>query len=212
MNNSQKIVYIIAAFAIALLIVIGVSNVRIYTGKSIESKALISLNTEDAHGVDIVNDSKLVSFESGFVYNLELTNLPYDKGTISLALPITRMQPNKQYSSQLKFDLDTNIDGAIGVKSNSGITSEQTSFETDLNYKPTTIAPGGHEYLVEFEFETNEEGIGYIIFDFPVTTEIDDVKISLSNILLSKIKEVDDVDVDSEQTSETTIQIGQEEE
>lgn len=208
MNNSQKTVYIIAIIAIVLLVANGVYSSRFYNGYLLKKNVMISLNTKDGHGVNIQQQADLVSFESGIVYNLQVSQFPDPEGeTISVAIPIKHLKPNAKYESEFKFRMNTNSPSPVTVKSNSMISIEQTSFETDVNYKPVTINNGSKEYVIDFEFETNDEGTGFAIFDFKVDDSIDELDVALSNVVFTDFKEIEDDSVNSEQTSETSVEI-----
>ncbi len=208
MNNSQKTVYIIAVIAIIILIASGIYSTRIYNGFSLKNNVMISLNTPDGHGVTINQDVKPISFESGLVYDLTVSDFPNpEDSTISIAIPINNLKPNTTYSAEMKFRMYSNTPLPVTVKTNSNITIEQTSFETDIDFKPVTLAEGNNEYVIEINFDTNDEGTGYVIFDFGVNETIDQLNVRLSNVIISEFKEQEDDNVDSEQTSETSIEI-----
>lgn len=208
MNNSQKTVYIIALAAILIVIVNGLYSTRIMNGYTLKKNALIALNTEDGHGINISQEVDFVSFETGLTYNLKITDFPNpDNSTISLAIPIKNLKPNTKYTSELRFNMETNSPDVVKLKSNSNISMEQTSFETDINYKPVSLNNGNKEYMVEFKFETNDEGVGYAIFDFKVDNSIETLKINLNNVVFSKFKEIENDNVDTEQASETSLEI-----
>ncbi len=208
MNNSQKTVYIIAVIAIVILIASGLYSTRFYNGFSLKKNVMISLNTPDGHGVTITQDVKPISFESGFVYDLSVSDFPDpEDSTISVAIPVKNLKPNTTYSAEMKFRMNSNTPMPVSIKTNSNITIEQTSFETDVDFKPVTLAVGNNEYVIEIEFDTNEEGIGYVIFDFGVDDTIDKLDVRLSNVIINKFKEQKDDNVDSEQASETSIEV-----
>lgn len=208
MNNSQKTVYLIAIIAFIILIGNGLYTSRIYSGITLEKNAMLSLNTENGHGVTIHRESNFVSFESGFVYNLTVTDFPDpEKETISVAIPVKRLKPNKVYNATLSFKMETNSPSAVTIESNDNLSMEQTSFNGDVNYKPVVINNGSQEYVVDITFETNEEGIGYLIFDFKIDDTIDTLKVKLSNVIIKDFKEINDDTVDTEQASETSIEI-----
>lgn len=208
MNNSQKTVYLIAVIAIIILILNVVYTNRFYNGINLRKNAMISLNTEDGHGVSITQDSRLVSFESGFVYELSVTDFPDpEQSVISVALPIKNLKPDTTYSSVMRFRMQTNTEQPISIKTNSKISMEQTSFETDVNFKPVTINDGSDEYVIDLDFETNEDGEGFVIFDFKVDDSLDTLNVSLSNLIISEFKEIEDVSINTEQESETVVEI-----
>ncbi|WOO88956.1 hypothetical protein R2F61_08820 [Mollicutes bacterium LVI A0078] len=208
MNNSQKTVYLIAVIAIIILILNVVYTNRFYNGVNLRKNAMISLNTEDGHGVSITQDSRLVSFESGFVYELSVTDFPDpEQSVISVALPIKNLKPDTTYSSVMRFRMQTNTEQPISIKTNSKISMEQTSFETDVNFKPVTINDGSDEYVIDLDFETNEDGDGFVIFDFKVDDSLDTLNVSLSNLIISEFKEIEDASINTEQESETVIEI-----
>lgn len=208
MNNSQKTIYLIAVIAIIILIANGVYSTRFFNGKLLAKNVLISLNTEDAHGVSIVQDSSLVSFESGYVYNLDISNFPNpDNSTISVAIPIRHLNPNTQYNCRFQFKMETNSPLPITVKTNSGITNEQTSFDADVEFPPVTINQGDHEYLIDLNFDTNEDGTGYVILDFKIDDTISNLNVKLSNVLFTEFKETTNANIDTEQASEAPLEI-----
>ncbi len=208
MNNSQKTVYLIAVIAIIILVANVVYTNRFYNGLNLKKNAMISLNTEDGHGINISQNTRLVSFESGFVYELSVTDFPDpENSVISVAIPINNLKPNTTYSSILRFRMQTNTEKPVSIKTNSKISIEQTSFETDVNFKPVTVNAGSDEYVIDLDFETNEEGQGFVIFDFKVDDSIDTLNVSLSNLIISNFKEIDDVSINTEQESEAVVEI-----
>ncbi len=208
MNNSQKTVYLIALIAFLILLGNGYYNTRFYNGSTLLKTAMISLNTEDGHGVNISRQANFVSFESGFVYDLEITDFPDpEKETISIAIPVKRLKPNKVYNATLHFKMETNSPKSVTIESNDNLSMEQTSFNGDITYKPVVINNGSHEYVVDITFETNDEGIGYLIFDFKIDESIDVLKVKMSNLIIKNFKEIEDDTVDTEQASEASIEI-----
>ncbi len=208
MNNSQKTVYLIAIVAILILIGNGVYSTRIMNGYSLKNNVLIALNTEDGHGINIKQNTEFVSFETGFAYKLAITDFPNPEDTtISVAIPIKRLKPNSTYESEVRFNMETNSPYAVKLKSNSNISIEQTSFETDINFKPVSLNNGNKEYVVDFAFETNSEGVGFAIFDFKVDETIDTLNVNLNNVVFSNFKEMKNDNVDTEQESETSFEI-----
>lgn len=209
MKNSKKKVYPIAIIGIIVVIINIAYTTRIMNGWVLEKNALVALNTEDGHGISIKQNAKLVSFETGITYNLEITDFTDpEKGTYSVAVPIKHLKPNTVYSSAFRFYMRTNSPTPVVLKSNSNVSVEQTSFETDINYKPITINNGSKEYVIDFTFETNDQGVGFAIFDFNINDTIDTLNVELNNFVFTNFKEIKSNDtVDPEQESEAIIEI-----
>ncbi len=212
MKNNQKKVYLIAIVALILLIINGVYSTRIYNGISLKDNVLISLNSTEVEGVEIYQKSEFKSFESGFEFNLDIKNLSFpDDGVVSIAIPIKRLTPNTKYQATFKFKLNTNLNGEFKVKSNKNISIDQAIFETDVNFKPIALNEISDEYVVDFKFETNDEGVGYAIFDFELNSEYDSFNLTLSNVIFTDFKEIKDDNVNSEPASEISFEAIEEE-
>ncbi|WOO87166.1 hypothetical protein RZE82_08615 [Mollicutes bacterium LVI A0039] len=208
MNNSQKTVYLIAVIAVALLIANGYFTTRIFNGYLLKNNALIALNSENGHGVSISKESNFVSLESGSVFTLEVGDIPYSEvSTISMAIPVENLKPNTTYRTSMALKLETNSPSPISIKSNSGITMEDVSFDGDINFKPIMITSGSPEYVIDLMFSTNDQGLGYIIFDFGVDESIDKLQVKMSNVIFNDFKEIENDKFNTEQSSEEIVEI-----
>lgn len=207
MNNTQKTTYIIAIGIIVFLIANIFYSSRIITAFDMKKDSLIALNTEGGHGIGIEKKVDFISFESGFGFDLEVFEIPSDEvDTVSLAIPIKNLKPDTNYKSKFRFNLETNDKNPIQIKTNKGINEEQTSFNTDINYKPITIHKGNSEYDVELNFETNEDGVGYVIFDFNIDG-YKNLKVNLNKVIINDFEEIEDDNISTEQSSEISLEI-----
>ncbi len=207
MNTNNKTIYVVAIIAIIILCTIGYQSTRIYNGIKLSNDILISFNSEELHGANIDKKVKLVSFETGFALKLNITNLSYeDGGVVSLAFPIENLKPESNYSATLKFNMHTNNNNDFKVKTNKNISNEVVAFNTDIDYKPITLSPISNQYVIQIKFNTNELGIGYVIFDFPIDAQTDDLNVSFDNVIISNFKELNDDSISEEQQSDISLE------
>lgn len=211
MNNSRKTTYLIALFAISLLFLNIFTSVRFYNGYNLNREALIGFNVEDLNEVAITRKGEFVSFESGYVFNIDIADLPLENGNIvSMAVPVNNLEKNTTYQAVLSLDLDTNTTLPFTIESNSKLTPEE-KITPDLTFKSKSVAVGMHDYDIEIEFSTNNEGVGYIIFNFPVDEGVDNFHLTIDNMQIKNFKEIENgADVDSESESETSIESAEE--
>lgn len=209
MKKSQKKVYPVAIIAIIFIVLSLIYTTRIMNGWVLKNNVLIALNTNMGDGVNIQQESNFVSFETGFAYDLSISNIDDEKiQKISVAVPIKNLKSDTTYSSEFRFNMHTNSPESVMLKSNSSITNEQSSFETDIDFLPITINNGSKEYVVDFTFETNDQGVGYAIFDFDTKGLGDTLNVDFNSFVFTNFKEIKVNDfVDTEQESETASEI-----
>lgn len=203
MNNSYKTSYLIAIFAIALLILNIFVSIRFYNGYNLNRDALIGFNVSDPHGVSITRDAKFVSFESGFVFDVNISELPLEEGNIvSLAIPVNNLEKNSAYNATVSFNLYTNTTLPITIESNATLTPEDIIVK-DNNFPTKTISAEMRDYDINVNFGTNELGTGYIIINIPVDNDLNNLHFSIDNMQIKDFKETENaVVVETESESE----------